>query len=45
MKFVNKIHLIIILLVLWMIPRATYAQYAWQDGAEPGNLDLGHDIR
>ena len=45
MKFVNKKHLIIILLVLWMIPRATYAQYAWQDGAEPGNLDLGHDIR
>ena len=45
MKFVNKIHLIIILLVLWMIPRATYAQYAWQDGAEPGNLDLGHGIR
>lgn len=28
-----------------MLPLSVRAQYAWQDGAEAGKLDLGKDVR
>ena len=40
----NKIHLII-LAAAAMLPLSVRAQYAWQDGAEAGKLDLGKDVR
>ena len=40
----NKIHLII-LAAAAMLPLSVRAQYAWQDGAEAGKLDLGKDDR
>ena len=39
----NKIHLII-LAAAAMLPLSIRAQYAWQDGAEAGKLDLGKDV-
>ena len=42
----NKTNLIIILVITTMLlPFSAQAQYAWQDGAEAGKLDLGKDVR